>query len=76
MCKRDQSHTDRCRNLLFVACADGVLVELGGLDVVHMPAWFVVSVLGTVVIAIIGVFWLLRFVFVDFSYEEDAEDEQ
>lgn len=41
-----------------------------------MPAWFVVSVLGTVVIAIIGVFWLLRFVFVDFSYEEDAEDEQ
>ncbi len=38
----------------------------------HMPAWFVVSVLGTVVIAIIGVFWLLRFVFVDFSYEEDA----
>ena len=24
----------------------------------------------------IGVFWLLRFVFVDFSYEEDAEDEQ
>ena len=42
----------------------------------HMPAWFVVSVLGTIVIAIIGVFWLLRFVFVDFSYEEDAEDEQ
>ena len=26
----------------------------------HMPAWFVVSVLGTVVIAIIGVFWQRR----------------
>lgn len=76
MCKRNQSHTDRCRNLLFVACADGVLVELGGLDVVPYAGVFVVSVLGTVVIAIIGVFWLLRFVFVDFSYEEDAEDEQ
>ena len=66
MCKRDQSHTDRCRNLL--NSVDWTLF--------HMPAWFVVSVLGTVVIAIIGVFWLLRFVFVDFSYEEDAEDEQ
>ena len=73
MCKRNQSHTDRCRNLLFVACADGVLVELGGLDVVPYAG----VVCGfCVVIAIIGVFWLLRFVFVDFSYEEDAEDEQ
>ena len=52
------------------------LLNSTGWVIFHMPAWFVVSVLGTVVIAIIGVFWLLRFVFVDFSYEEDAEDEQ
>ena len=42
-----------------------------GWTVFHMPAWFVVSVLGTVVLAVIGVFWLLKFVFVDFQYEED-----
>lgn len=50
-----------------------------GWTVFHMPAWFVVSVFGTVVLAIIGVFWLLKFVFVDFQYEEDeseGEDEQ
>ena len=39
--------------------------------------WFVVSVFGTIILAIIGVFWLLKFVFVDFSYdEEECEDEQ
>ena len=42
--------------------------------VVFMPAWFVVSVLGTVVLAVIGVFWLLKFVFVDFQYEEDESE--
>lgn len=41
----------------------------------HMPAWFVVSVLGTVVIAIVGVFWLLKYVFVDFEYQENPEEE-
>ena len=43
----------------------------------HMPLWFVVSVFGTIILAIIGVLWLLKFVFVDFSYdEEECEDEQ
>lgn len=45
-----------------------------GWTVFHMPAWFVVSVLGTVVLAVIGVFWLLKFVFVDFQYEEDESE--
>lgn len=76
MCKRDQSHTDRCRNLLLWHVLTAFLLNSVDWTLFHMPAWFVVSVLGTVVIAIIGVFWLLRFVFVDFSYEEDAEDEQ
>ena len=48
-----------------------------GGTVFHMPAWFVVSGLGTVVLAVIGVFWLLTCVFVDFQYEEDeGENEQ
>ena len=41
----------------------------------RMPAWFVVSVLGTVVIAIVGVFWLLKYVFVDFEYQENPKEE-
>lgn len=45
-----------------------------GWTVFHMPAWLVVSVLGTVVLAVIGVFWLLKFVFADFQYEEDESE--
>lgn len=41
-----------------------------------MPAWFVVSVFGTIILAIIGVFWLLKFVFIDFSYEEEFDKEE
>ena len=41
-----------------------------------MPAWFVVSVFGTVILAIIGVFVLLKFVFIDFSYDEDEERDE
>lgn len=76
MCKRDQSHTDRCRNLLFVACADGVLVELGGLDVVPYAG----VVCGFCVRdscdcnhrgILVAQIRVCRF-----SYEEDAEDEQ
>ena len=40
-----------------------------------MPAWFSVSVLGTIVIALVGVFVLLKFVFVDFEYDDEEEDE-
>lgn len=43
--------------------------------ILHMPAWFVVSVFGTMLIAIVGVFVLLKFVFIDFSYDEECEHE-
>ena len=36
-----------------------------------MPAWFSVSVFGTIVLALVGVFLLLKFVFVDFEYDEE-----
>lgn len=41
-----------------------------------MPAWFVVSVVGTVLLAMIGVFWLLKFVFIDFDYDEEENDNE
>ena len=37
-----------------------------------MPAWFSVSVLGTIVLALAGVGLLLKFVFIDFEYEEET----
>ena len=40
-----------------------------------MPAWFSVSVFGTIVIAIVGVFLLVKKVFVDFDYDEEAGEE-
>lgn len=42
-----------------------------GLYFLGMPAWFSVSVGGTVVIAIIGVILLVKLVFKDFEYDEE-----
>ena len=52
------------------------LLNPTGWTVFHMPAWFVVSVFGTVLLAIIGVFFLLKFVFVDFSYDEERNEDE
>ena len=41
-----------------------------------MPAWFTVSVFGTVIIAVVGVFLLLKFVFTDFSYDEEEDKDE
>lgn len=51
------------------------LLNSTGWKILHMPAWFVVSVFGTILIAIVGVFVLLKFVFIDFSYDEECEHE-
>ena len=42
-----------------------------GLYFLGMPAWFSVSVLGTILIAIVGVVFLVKKVFVDFEYREE-----
>ncbi|MCQ2547940.1 MAG: YhdT family protein [Clostridia bacterium] len=39
-----------------------------------MPAWFSVSVFGTIILAIIGVVFLVKKVFVDFEYDEEVEE--
>lgn len=50
---------------------------LNGTDLyfLGMPAWFSVSVLGTIVIALVGVRLILKNVFVDFDYDEEVDDE-
>lgn len=40
-----------------------------------MPAWFSVSVFGTIILALAGVAILLKFVFVDFEYDDEEEGE-
>lgn len=52
------------------------LLNSTGWMLFHMPAWFVVSVLGTVILAIVGVFWLLKFVFIDFPYDEEEHEDE
>jgi uncharacterized membrane protein YhdT len=38
-----------------------------------MPAWFSVSTLGTIVLSLLGVWYLLKKVFIDFEYEDEEE---
>lgn len=45
-----------------------------GLYFLGMPAWFSVSVFGTIVIALVGVRFLLAKVFVDFEYDDEVEE--
>ena len=72
--KRDQSDA-ACGIYMFLwHVLTAFLLNGTGWTVFHMPVWFVVSVLGTVVLAVIGVFWSLKFVFVDFQYEEDESE--
>jgi len=61
--------------LTAICCAwhitSAFLLNGSGLYFLGMPAWFSVSVLGTILIAVIGVVFLLKNVFVDFSYGEE-----
>lgn len=45
-----------------------------GLYFLGMPAWFSVSTLGTIVLALGGVTFLLKKVFVDFEYDDEEEE--
>lgn len=40
------------------------------------PAWMSVSVFGEAVVAIIGVWWLMKKVFVDFEYDDEVEEDE
>lgn len=45
-----------------------------GLYFLGMPAWFSVSVFGTILIALVGVYILLKKVFIDFEYDDEVEE--
>ena len=58
-----------------VCCAWHIITAFAlngsGLYFLGMPAWFSVSVFGTCVLAFVGVFLLLKFVFIDFEYDDE-----
>ncbi len=52
------------------------LLNGSGYYFLGMPAWFSISVFGTIVLALIGVWFLLKFIFVDFEYDDAEFDEE
>ena len=76
MLKRNQGNAFGGVHLLLWHVITAFLLNSTGWTIFHMPAWFVVSVFGTVILAIIGVFVLLKIVFIDFSYDEDEERDE
>lgn len=64
--------------VVLVCCAWHVITAFAlngsGLYFLGMPAWFSVSVFGSILIALIGVRWLIRRVFVDFAYDDEEDD--
>ncbi|MCQ2567388.1 MAG: YhdT family protein [Mogibacterium sp.] len=75
--KHDQCMREIKATLLVVAVcciwhiATAFVLNGTGLYFLGMPAWFSVSVLGTIVLALIGVRILLKKVFVDFEYDDE-----
>lgn len=79
-----QEKHDQCireiKATLIVVCICAVwhigtafLLNGTGLYFLGMPAWFSVSTFGTVVLALGGVWFLIKKVFVNFEYDEEEE---
>ena len=56
--------------------ATAFLLNGKGLYFLGMPAWFSVSVFGTIVLALLGVWYLMKKVFVDFDYDDEDTEER
>lgn len=67
----------RATFLVVILCAAWHIISAFALNgkgtyLFGMPAWFSVSILGTAIIAVVGVVLLLKFVFVDFEYDDET----
>lgn len=45
-----------------------------GKTMLGMPQWFTVSVFGSIVVCLLGVWYLMKKVFIDFEYEEEVDE--
>jgi uncharacterized membrane protein YhdT len=69
----------RATVVLFVICfvwhvGFGYLLSGSGITVAGLPLWWILSTPGVFVVAVVGVIYLLRKVFVNFSLEDEEED--
>jgi uncharacterized membrane protein YhdT len=56
--------------------ATAFLLNGSGMYFLGMPAWLSVSVFGTIILALVGVWYLLKFVFIDFEYDDEEEGDE
>ncbi len=56
--------------------ASAFLLNGTGLYFLGMPAWFSVSTSGTIVLSLLGVWYLLKYVFIDFEYDDEEREEE
>ena len=71
--KHEQCIREIRGTLVVVAICCAFLLNGTGLYFLGMPAWFSVSTLGTIVLSLLGVWYLLKKVFIDFEYEDEEE---
>ena len=65
--------------ILFVICflwhvGFGYLLSGSGITVFGLPLWWILSTPGVFVVAVVGVIYLLKKVFVNFSLEDEEEE--
>ena len=56
--------------------ASAFLLNGTGLYFLGMPAWFSVSTFGTIILSLIGIWYLLKHVFINFDYDDEEEEEE
>ena len=56
--------------------ASAFLLNGTGLYFLGMPAWVSVSTSGTIVLSLLGVWYLLKYVFIDFEYDDEEREEE
>jgi len=69
----------RATCILFVICflwhvGFGYLLSGSGITVFGLPLWWILSTPGVFVIAVVGVVYLLKNVFVNFSLDDEEEE--
>ena len=82
---KEQKHTQCLKEIkatlivTLICCAWHIITAFAlngsGLYFLGMPAWFSVSVFGTIVLALAGVWFLMKKIFVDFDYDDEDEQE-
>ena len=55
-------------------CITAFALNGNGKYFLGFPAWVSVSIFGECVIAVLGVWWLMKKVFVDFEYDDEVEE--